>query len=400
VYVEWDQRHSVGQADDPGDASYTLTGTAKSATFEIQARAQPKLGIRVYNSILAVQNNRQGSVIALGWPHGGQKNFILSGSEGRFSSSNPPVDWKHSNLASLGDRTLRTLSIPGAHDAGMSGLSSHTFFVKPASVLTQTPGVGDQLAAGARYSDLRPVISAGQFRASHYSHVDPLNGWQGINGQAGQGTIQEVNAFTATHAELVILNLFHDLNTDVGNAPSRLLSEPEWNKVIELILDLRSLFVAPNASRVHLSTLPWTQYIGNWQAAVVVIVEISGVDLGPYTAKGFRSPQQLRPNSSHSDSDKLGVMIQDRIQKMKTLRTSADAGYFLLSWTRAQDPGDAVKLGPAILSLASDANPVLDNQLLSSSAREVLPTIIYIDGVTATRYIAALAMAVSNNAGG
>jgi hypothetical protein len=93
-------------------------------------------------------------------------------------------------------------------------------------------------------------------------------------------------------------------------------------------------------------------------------------------------------------------MIHDQIQKMKRVRTSPDAEYFLLSWTLTQDPGDAVGLGPAILSLASEANSALYNQLLSSCTREVFPNIIYIDGVKATRDIAALAMAVNNIAGG
>ncbi|WP_224244333.1 hypothetical protein [Hyalangium gracile] len=61
------------------------------------------------------------------------------------------------------------------HDSGMSTLSSGTAFANAGNVITQTTSIFGQLTLGARYFDIRPVISGGQFSTGHYGHVDQIN---------------------------------------------------------------------------------------------------------------------------------------------------------------------------------------------------------------------------------
>jgi hypothetical protein len=229
VWVQFDENVFRKKADDAGDVCYTLVGT--SATFQLQARApKGKFTLQAFLDGLSTVNHAQGSTINLGWEEDSVTPFILSGTTlGKLSSSDPPTDWMQRNLSTLGHRQLRHLCIPGSHDSGMSLITGHTGFADPAIVLTQSNDIGAQLSLGARYFDIRPTLAAGAFKTGHYSKIPvDLIGWQGANGQAVQDIIRQINDFTADNAELIILNLSHDLNTDVGRQ-YRPMNQGEWD---------------------------------------------------------------------------------------------------------------------------------------------------------------------------
>jgi hypothetical protein len=303
------------------------------------------------------------------------------------------------NLGTLGNRPLRRISIPGTHDAGMSVLTGGTAFITERNSLTQTLSIGGQLQAGSRYFDLRPVISGGLFKAGHYSYLDQLKSWQGGNGQSFSDIINDINSFTTSNQELVILNLSHDLNTDVGNSDYRALNQGEWNSLMQQMLGIKNLYIAPNSTTVDLTTLTLNQFIGNGKAAVVVIVELIGIDLGTYATKGFYKYSQLNTYNSYSNTNDLGSMTSDQLQKMKSQRPNADAGYFLLSWTLTQNAEQAAGLGSSILDLANSAYPSLFSQVINSCSKSTFPNVLYVDGIRGNREVAALAMAINSLAG-
>jgi len=178
VYIQWGEHFVKDPKKDSGEASYKLGGTVTAHYFEVQARNSDNFNLQVELQSIATTGNSEGSIIRLGWKRDGFVYFILSGTEGQFASTNPPVAWMQSNLSTLGPRPLQHLCIPGSHNSGMCPPSSASFPVDR-WVITQKYPISRQLELGVRYLDCRPVISAGCFVAGYYADV-PTLGWQGL----------------------------------------------------------------------------------------------------------------------------------------------------------------------------------------------------------------------------
>lgn len=289
--------------------------------------------------------------------------------------------WMQGTLSTIGSRQLRSIVMPGSHDAGMSVIEGKTGFVTSEDVLTQTQNIGQQLALGSRYFDIRPVIASGVFKTGHYSDLDIL-GFQGADGQAMSEIITELNAFTASNAELVILNLSHDMNTDSGYGS---LTQANWNSLFQQMTGIEHLFVAPNPTTVDLTSMTLNQFIGSGSAAVLVIVQPSGsgISLGSYATQGFYLYSQYNAYNSYADTDSLSSMMSDQLTKMRSIRTSPTSQLFLLSWTLTQDAGDIIT-DESIIDLANKANAALDSNLSPAYTSTTYPNIIYIDNFSST----------------
>ena len=206
----------MNTGDSAGEASYRLEGTDNS--FEIQARGDGGFRLQTVFTGLSTPNNGQGSILNLGWRHDGSVQFALSGVDaGSFISSNAPENWMTLALPTFGETPLGKFVLPASHDSGMHVLDGNTAGSTPCNTLTQSLNVRDQLARGARYFDIRPVISGGVFKTGHYSkiNVDEIDfeTAQGGNGESIESIIDAVNDFQHDKKELVILNLSHDWMT-------------------------------------------------------------------------------------------------------------------------------------------------------------------------------------------
>jgi hypothetical protein len=395
VYVEWGQRIFTTQSDDSGVVTYTLDETGLS--FQLVAFAGNGFNLSIALTRLSTLGNPQGSTINLGWNHNGFVNFILAGKQGSLTSSNPPSAWMQASLGVLGSRPLRHLCIPGSHDSGMSTVTSGTAFGSARNTQAQALGVQGQLRLGVRYFDIRPVISGGQYYTGHYSKINQINSWQGANGQSIASIISDVNAYTASNQELVILYLSHDLNTDLDNASYAPFTQDQWNALLSQLKSLNHLFVTQSST--DLTTLPLSTFI-NRQAAGVVVVDASasGITLGNFATAGFYTPRNLTVYNNYSGTNDLGVMQSGQLGQMKAQRPNPDATYFLLSWTLTQDSEQAtLPTADSILDLAAMANPALYSSLLPVCSAQTYPNILYIDGVNSSD-ITALAMAVNSKA--
>jgi len=292
--------------------------------------------------------------------------------------SAPPPNWMQANLSTLGNRTLRNLAIPGSHDAGMSSFSdnSKTGFATEDNTRTQKLDLGGQLAAGARYFDIRPVISNGILRAGHYSFVAPIKSFQGANGQLVSDMIDQINAFTKDNKELIVLNLSHDLNTDLPNDSFREFNQAEYDRLFNDLLRLQGRFVAPgDPATVDLTTLKLNDFIGRGNAAVVLIVEPASISLGNFANQGFYKYAQFNAFNSFADKDDANVMIEDQLNKLNEQRP---ANYFLLSWTVTQQK-EQVIIGPSILDLADTANALIFTKLMPALSNDKFPNIVFLD---------------------
>jgi hypothetical protein len=300
--------------------------------------------------------------------------------------------------------------MPGSHDSGMSMIGSCTAFANATVTQTQTHGILQQLQRGARYFDIRPAISNGKFVTGHYGWVNDAFKVQGCNGQFIDEIINDVNAFTSSYPELVILSVAADINTDVGE-PYRNFNQSEWNE----LLDQLQLINYPYGSlenpdpNVDLSKLTLNDYIapnGVNVPAVVVIVSPNDktVTLGPYFGNGFYYGKNLPITGTYAGSDDLATMAKDQIAKMQALRTSPDDEMFQLSWTLTQQQGDVFPFVTPILKFADWANPFIGLELWPYITKQCFPNILITDDINSvspdqmvnTCHTTALAIAIND----
>lgn len=321
-----------------------------------------------------------------------------------------PRDWMQSNLKTLGHRPLHKICMPGTHDAGM-GEITHTGGV-PKDIMaeftqTQSFKILGQLDNGSRYFDIRPVLANGVHWTGHYG------GKHGARGQKMSSIVDDINAFTAQCAELIILNLSHSLNTDDD---WREYNQKDWNSLFKELLRLDHRYVAVGKDAKDLSLYSLSAFIGQGVAAVVIVVEApEDISFGPYADKGFFAPAQFNVENEYANSNDTSYMVHDQLDKMQKHMSSDDKRLFLLSWTLTQQPLQITSetLEPPIIldsieklvmwkcqnktirALAYTANKALFNRLLPCTSVDAFPNVIYVDYLD-SRNFAALAMAVND----
>ncbi|KAL8359373.1 hypothetical protein RB601_007892 [Gaeumannomyces tritici] len=293
--------------DTNGEAYYRLEGTSKS--FQVHGTtnnndSKYKLRARYVFDGMSANGVPQGSRYELR-SRGGERavNFVLTGSEkvGYWTSVNPPVAWMNALLPIIGGRKLKHISMLGSHNAGISFRNGGTIGPEAAS-LCQGLNIYGQLMAGSRWFDIRPVIgNGGQLLTGHYSgQRAPVFG---INGQALADIVDDINRFTATNPELVIVSLSHAMQTDEGY---RDLNDAEWDRVFDALerLDSRCAGLAGQVPDMTLDSL-----IGAGRACVVVLSD--GGRARP--DRGIYRPADSFDLADHwSDSDKVADMTADQ----------------------------------------------------------------------------------------
>ena len=336
--------------------------------------------------------NPKGSTITIPFNRGETSHFILSGTEEMFASSNlAAADWMRKTLPAIGNRSLRRICMPMSHDAGMSVDNTPTAFAKPRVTVTQTKSIAEQLNLGARYFDIRPVWSQGQYYTGHYSNL-PVIDWQGGLGQSVSEIVKELNTFTKHHAELVILELTHDYNIDKGWIA---FDQSTWDGLFGLLSTIDNLYVAP-VDTGDLSQLTLNSYIGEGNAAILVIANMDPKTNipGQYLGNGIYGKARFPTTGSYADTNDVDKMISDQMKKMASNKRSPDDQVFMLSWTLTQSAEQAILENPSILELAADARPSLFQKVIPGCTQSSFPNLIEVDDFAAKDY-AALCVAIN-----
>lgn len=286
----------------------------------------------------------------------------------------------------------------GSHDAGMSTLSSSTFLVTKGTLVTQKNSIARQLELGSRFFDIRPCLAGGKFVAGHYDNTgNNVLKWLGGNGESISQIIESVNSYTSTHPELIIIDLSHGYNTDVGQ-PYRNLDAAEWSSCLEQFTDLKHRYVAPadDVTQVKLG-----EFIGKGEAAVVILLEDhpDGFDITPFQNQGFHAVPWTSDISSnpasvnysnyfvnlYSDTDDVDKMAEDQLAKIGSYRSNPLNDPFLLSWTLTQSITDEILATifriNTILGLGKKARSVLLQRVLPKVTKSLYPNVILLDGV-------------------
>ncbi|KAJ4172206.1 hypothetical protein NW754_002396 [Fusarium falciforme] len=205
--------------------------------------------------------------------------------------SSPGWMQKHRHL--IGDRILSQICLPSAHDAGTYHLRFGTVGGGKNVVLTQTKSMLDQLHLGVRHLDIRATYAflsdsfqrplSGTQTGWYCGHYTPEGqkfgvGWQGGSGASIDELVEQVNEYTRCHAELVIIKISHVVVLRHSKlwATEDSLTPDHVTSLLTSLGQLNHLFTVRNASggkekALHDYTL--NEFVGNGQAAVVVVIE-------------------------------------------------------------------------------------------------------------------------------
>ncbi len=291
-----------------------------------------------------------------------------------------PSSWINDNIRLIGDRTLKEICIPGSHDSGMSVLYSHTAFSTENNTLTQSLPIYEQLNCGIRFFDIRPVIgSPERFMTGHYSYVDITGGHQGGNGQSILSIVDDINKFTSNNKELIILEISHSLNTNVGYGSYREFNQSEWNDLFDILSRIKNLYVLSDG-RPDL-TLKKINHYTETSSSVIIVVTASNVDLSHANNRQIRffDSSNLPMHSDYANKDNVESMRVDQLQKIDERFNQSPKELFVLSWTLTQQ-GAGTLSGPSIRQLADAANAELYSSEIFISP-QCFPNIIMIDNI-------------------
>ncbi|KAK3947365.1 PLC-like phosphodiesterase [Pseudoneurospora amorphoporcata] len=400
--------------DDAAEMRYVIEelknqGQGQGGEIEFQYRGHSGPLLQVEWKSLASLNNPIGSVRALTWHQGNNIPFVLSAAPSSLNTSShnlnpnqpgfsfdpskhliafpgslPTSSWMKTSYSRLHCLTLRQLSLPGTHNSGMSLLTGGTPLVKalPASVQCHSSSmtVGSQLASGARWFDIRPVIAGGKWATGHYTFFNgiklpsgleqipglgdlakeigalgggdkdrALDGWQGGNGQLLSSIISEINTFTAQNpGELIVINLSHGLNTDTfsgsGNSNAQAhLSQQEWDNLMTELLKLTNRATHLTLPNIDLSYLPLSALLPPLDpslplnsttplraSTVLIVVDditssssssstntLTRVNTSPFAPQGIFFRRQLSIFDSYANTNSLPAMMSDQLSKMQ-----------------------------------------------------------------------------------
>lgn len=377
-----ERRNGFFNQDSAAEVDYHLEGTSKPMSFQVQYRkGYPHKVWVAFKEGLETMNNRKGSQHELGFLRmPGGVGFILAGTEGRFISNDPPINWMQDTLADVGHIPLRELSLPRSHHAGMwkgvapigAGCTSNT--------LTQDDDLYNQLGnGGIRVLDVRATKWHNHFRESHASKVKGL-GWQGMFGAGVHEMIDIVNKFTADHpGELIIF----DIHRDARNADDHFdrLDKRETAELYELLKLLKHRVSVPDGE--DLTMWPLERFIANGTTAVLVHIKEPWLKLGSFPGgrEGFVSDKNFPFHGRWSNKNDVDQMIKDQLRELRAHQKHRASKVWNTEWTISQHTGDVIWPDESIMKMNWPAWRSLYHEFWDALTDETYPNWLTMDKV-------------------
>lgn len=264
---------------------------------------------------------------------------------------------------------LDQIMMPGSHDAGMSELH-HCNPIVGAGGYTQTQSgsIGQQLADGSRYFDIR--VDYDHDKLVTYHRTGPL----GCNGQDLTAVLNQAQEFLNAHpTETAILKFSHirDYN---GHDPA--VTKKNINALLD---DYTAAMYKNTTAAVNLAELT----LGEVRGKMILVFDYSEY-IEPATGRfRFMGGDSIQPGANitvydvYSETPDYDKMEADQLDKWKKYSGMGTGRLFLLSWTLTAIP----LISKTIKELAGEANSqlpgVLYDQIITKQANK--PNIVYID---------------------
>jgi hypothetical protein len=257
--------------------------------------------------------------------------------------------WMSVNYDKIKDKSLRQLTLPGSHDAGMySGGGLQTLGK------TQDLTIYQQLCEGVRYFDLRP--NWGWTHSAFYLY----HGY--IQGPLLSDVFDDIAKFMREPGckELVVIKLSH----------SNYSNEDYVNEMVRLIFQKLGPFLCPPPpTGTRLADIPMSQLIATLGRVMVVVDQAYSVEnfyTGIYTYRDWESgdPEKgaLTVFDRYSNTTDAEFMISDQTDKFNSFdgrchgNPNVQCDLFLLSWTLTP--------ATAVWYYAKQVNPLLSSKVL------------------------------------
>lgn len=272
------------------------------------------------------------------------------------------ADWMTALINTKGDAvTLRNISMPRAHDAGMYELTSCTVGANACNTKTQDLSMKLMLEAGVRAYDIRPVLDNGVYYTEHTTDCGGL----GCKGDLISNILQQTKDFLDTHSELVIFTFGHWCNTD-GD-------DEDLLGMVESIMGDR--LHKADASGNFIDTPLGTVLDINAAKGKLIIMYSGAEDTSENRAKGIFPYSYIPTEGTYANSYDFEVMSSDQIQKFNDFDPSGDA-IFRTSWTMTLDAGLSVACvfsdAQSIEFYANQANAALPSSIDELIANETI----------------------------
>ena len=274
-------------------------------------------------------------------------------------------------------RPLNQITLLGSHDSGMSVYRRDTDLVHKGNVITQTCDIKQQLEYGARFFDIRPVMSNdGDFYCGHFSNLAVV-GWKGACGLQLHEVIDQINDFCQDKKELVILNISGqggDENYINIDNHYKDFEPQDYGYLIDRLRTTNNRCTCNNSLMPHSGQVT-PKTIGELTAekSVVIIRDKRNFSQGE-----FCTQDQLPIFNHYAGTDDYETMRDDQFKKMMTYANNPNE-LFLLSWTLTQKRLDVIF--KPILELATIANSHIGEIFPKVESTGKFPNIVYLDKI-------------------
>ncbi len=233
------------------------------------------------------------------------------------------ADWMTSLIVENGNAvTLRNLSIPAAHDAGMYTLSSCSLGANACSTQTQDQDMTAMLNAGVRIFDIRPTFKNGGYYTEHVTECNGL----GCQGDLFDNTLEQTRTFLDSHSELVIYIVTHFCDTNS--------SDNDLINLIENKLGERLYKTVSNGDFIDMPIEDMVDAQGG-KGKVLLVYEDAANETS-LMEKGIFPSSFIPLEGSYSNSFDFEYMKADQIQKFNNFNPSGNK-VFEMSWTMTLD---------------------------------------------------------------
>lgn len=319
-----------------------------------------------------------------------------------------------SEIPDFGERKLREIAMPGSHDSGMNEDDTDDDYCEPpllarsCNTVTHTRDIGQQLAEGARFFDIRPMIDTDESGSNDWTtgHADGVS-WKGITVTAGcrgeskdsiTDSLKDFYSNTAHSNELVILKVSHCITPpgiDYDTCTPSQLNKMA-NNLAEILQD-HLVTCNPDTEDNCLNNMTLDEILtkGN----IILVVQHARDTANGIFNWGYGSKSDYYNYDEYSNTMDYDVMVKggnnnndnhDNGQIAKLLnKDNHDPNkytQFLLSWTLTLDTASALTCVPTILDMATSATKKLFGHmyLQSGLTKTLFPNILYADDFSRT----------------
>lgn len=264
------------------------------------------------------------------------------------------INWMQDLIAEYPDSavTLKKISIPRAHDAGMYEVND-CIGGNACNTQTQNRDMTSMLESGIRAFDVRPTIENGVFWTFHKTECGEYG--FGCNGVELRTFLEQTKTFLDTHSELVILELSHFCQTSPEDAAFlALLNTTLGSRIYKETTVQTDAFI----------NKPLKEILSDGGKVVLLMENILVED----KAQGYFDDSFINIKGKYANKPYLAEMKADQLSKFQNYNPTA-TNLFSISWTQTMD--NAL----AITCLSPEKNPLTIQDITQDASENLVSTI-------------------------